>query len=311
MPAPRTRSAHRRRGRDCRRAWTATATIARVPAWTPSAGPEHEGVEARVLQDGVQPLRTVAAPQHDRGELRRVDPEGLGRRGHGHEAGADPQRRPRRQPRRAGPGRAARGDQGMAALIFVRREPRPRQSAAARDPGALANRCRALGRQNLRPMPISATSTSPQCARPGMSRWPGFRAAKVTVRAALTAMPRTAPVSPSMPEGRSTASIGWPDPFIRSTTCRAAPSRSRARPAPKSASTMRSASAKMPSSAAATGPAQPRAASAASPVRRPGFREGTGTRDGPARPGSQPRRSRRRRSARVRRQSRSALPGRD
>ena len=34
-------------------------------------------------------------------------------------------------------------------------------------------------------MPMSATSTGPQCSRPGSSRWPGFRRKNVTVSLAL------------------------------------------------------------------------------------------------------------------------------
>ena len=93
----------------------------------PSAGPEHQGVEARILQNRVEPFRPVAAPQHDGGEMGRVDPERLRGRGHRHQSGADPERRPRGQPRRACPGCAAGGDQRVAALIFVGGEPGPRQ----------------------------------------------------------------------------------------------------------------------------------------------------------------------------------------
>ena len=302
MRAPRTTSAHRRRGRG---------RAAPVPRPPPSPACRHgrrapaqnEGIEALVLQDGVQPLRTVAAPQHDRGQMRRVDPEGFGRRGHRHEAGADPQRRPRRQPRGARSGSPRRrATRAWPRSYLCDDEPRPREAPQPQR-RVLGERSPRLwpSRGSSRPMPMSATSTAPQWARPGISRWPGFRATKVTVRVALTAMPRTAPVSPSIPEGRSTARIGRPEAFDPVDDCRAAPSMSRARPAPNSASMIRSASAKD-----AAPPARPDRPSPGPRPRRvarqslPARREGTGTRHGPARPGSRPRRSRRRRSGRVR-----------
>ena len=59
--------------------------------------------------------------------------------------------------------------------------------------------------------PMSATTTVPARERPGSSTSPGFSAAKVTVRTAGSARPRSSPVVPSMPLGMSTASTGPPD----------------------------------------------------------------------------------------------------
>ena len=86
---------------------------------------------------------------------------------------------------------------------------------------------------------MSATSTGPQCSRPGSSRWPGFLRKNVTVSLALTAAPITAPLLPLMPLGRSTATTGTPAALIASIIARAGPSTGRSRPAPNSASTMR------------------------------------------------------------------------
>ena len=56
-------------------------------------------------------------------------------------------------------------------------------------------------------MPMSATATAPACVCPGSKSTPGFRAAKVTVATACTAMPSVAPVWPSTPDGMSTATV--------------------------------------------------------------------------------------------------------
>ena len=119
----------------------------------------------------------------------------------------------------------------MAAPVFVRREPGLRQSPRQRS-GCVGEKVSALGRQNLPAMPMSATSTSPQCARPGMRRWPGFRAAKVTVRIGLDGdAPHRSRVAVDAGgqvdgENRQARSV---HPLDR--RARAAPSRSRARPA--------------------------------------------------------------------------------
>ena len=60
-------------------------------------------------------------------------------------------------------------------------------------------------------MPMSTTRTRPACERPGSNTSPGLRAAKVTVLdRRCTAVPCTAPVRPSTPDGMSTATTGPP-----------------------------------------------------------------------------------------------------
>ena len=120
---------------------------------------------------------------------------------------------------------------------------------SAQSAGALAKMLGRMLSSTVSGMPMSATSTGPQCSRPGSSRWPGFRRKKVTVSLARTAAPITAPLSPLMPLGRSTAITGTPAALIASIIARAGPSTGRSRPAPNSASTMRSA----PASAAGVG----------------------------------------------------------
>ncbi len=71
---------------------------------------------------------------------------------------------------------------------------------------------------------------------------PILRRQKVTVSFAFTAAPRTLPLAPSIPLGRSTAITMAPDRLIASTAARASPVRSRARPPPNSASTITRAS---------------------------------------------------------------------
>ena len=73
------------------------------------------------------------------------------------------------------------------------------------------------------PRPMSTSSTAPACPAPGSISRPGLSVPKVTVTSARTAGPSTAPVSASMPLGRSTATTVAP-------ACRACPARA-ARPA--------------------------------------------------------------------------------
>ena len=47
--------------------------------------------------------------------------------------------------------------------------------------GTLRNVCGLTSDSTCAPMPISASRTSPQCSRPGSSRWPGLRRKKVMV----------------------------------------------------------------------------------------------------------------------------------
>ena len=154
----------------------------------------------------------------------------------------------------------------MAAPVFVAAGLRHRETLAPTAP-ARWRRCSAgCCSSTASGMPMSATSTGPQCSRPGSSRWPGLRRKNVTVSLACTAAPITAPLSPLMPLGRSTAITGTPAALIASIIARAAPSTGRSRPAPNSASTIRSAPASAAGAAGSTGPCQRRAASAASPL---------------------------------------------
>ncbi len=57
---------------------------------------------------------------------------------------------------------------------------------------------------------MSATETRPASSTPSPWRRPGLRAAKVTVRSARSGEPDASPVSPSTPDGMSTASTGVP-----------------------------------------------------------------------------------------------------
>lgn len=56
--------------------------------------------------------------------------------------------------------------------------------------------------------PMSATRTSPASEAPSASNSPGFQAANVTVTSATRGWPAATPVSPSTPEGMSTARTG-------------------------------------------------------------------------------------------------------
>ena len=75
---------------------------------------------------------------------------------------------------------------------------------------------------------MSTTCTRPH--RAAASTWTGLRAPNVTVAAAVTAAPSTAPVSVSTPLGRSTASIGTP---ARSTAATSAAAGARSPPCPE------------------------------------------------------------------------------
>jgi hypothetical protein len=236
----------------------------------PERRAQDQGVQPLVLQDVPEPLRAVASPQHHGGEMGGVDSDRLRRRGHGDEARSDPQGRQGRKPRRAGPGRAAGADEGVAAVVFMGVRLRLRQQI---EPQAwpVGEEVPARRREGVPADADVGHLDGPLSTRPGMRRWQGFRAAKVTVRVALTAIPLASPVSPSMPDGRSTARIGLAEAFMPSTARRAAPSRFRVSPVPNRASMMRSASAKGRLSTGSTLPFQSCAARAASPVRRSGL----------------------------------------
>ena len=115
---------------------------------------------------------------------------------------------------------------------------------------------------------MSARRTSPHNSRPGSSRCPGFMRKKVTVRVACTTAPSARPVVPSRPLGTSTASTGLPDALMAATTSAATPSSGLDSPAPNSASTMRSAPAKVADVSFRPPPPSASATAAASPVSR-------------------------------------------
>ena len=69
--------------------------------------------------------------------------------------------------------------------------------------GALASG----GSSRYGPRPMSTNSTTPAWPAPGSMSSPGLMRPKVTVTSARTAGPATAPVSASMPDGRSTATV--------------------------------------------------------------------------------------------------------
>ena len=129
---------------------------------------------------------------------------------------------------------------------------------------------------------MSTSRIVPQSARPGSSRWPGLSRKKVTLAVASTATPRTAP-GRAVDAGRnvhrehppSAAPVGVDPP----TSVRASPSRSRASPAPNSASITQAAPSRSIAPAGATPPAKRAAARAASPAsvsRRPRRPSSTG-----------------------------------
>ena len=197
-----------------------------------------------------------------------IDADRLGRRGHGDEARPDPKGRPGGEPGRARPGRAARSHEGVAAVVFVGGA--ARASAAARAPerrrvgeearAACGEDVRAnsdigdLDRRRNRPGPASADGTA--CGpRRSRSATPS------------TTAPRTCPVSPSRPDGRSTARIGLARTIHPLDGQRAPRLRGPATsPVPNRASMMRSAS----WNAAASGPGSPSVSSPGPPrPRRP------------------------------------------
>ena len=77
---------------------------------------------------------------------------------------------------------------------------------------------------------------------PGTAK-PSLGATNVAVARALTAVPSGMPWSASSPEGRSSARMGFPEPFIASITVLSDPSTGRVSPVPSNPSTSQSASA--------------------------------------------------------------------
>ena len=85
-----------------------------------------------------------------------------------------------------------------------------RGSASPQTAGALTKVFGAMEASAASGMPMSASRIAPASVRPGSRRWPGFSRKKVTLALASTATPRILPVSPSIPEGTSTASTRPP-----------------------------------------------------------------------------------------------------
>ena len=115
---------------------------------------------------------------------------------------------------------------------------------------------------------MSATASAPAKSRPGSSRCPYLRRAKVTVAAARKAPPSTAPVSPWMPLGISTETQGRPRAALASASASAAPPSGRARPAPNRASTTSGSPSSNARSSGSIAPSHRAATAAASPLRR-------------------------------------------
>ena len=114
-------------------------------------------------------------------------------------------------------------------------------------------------------MPMSATSTSPACARPGLTWSPTFGPCIVTVAAARTAAPRTSPVEASTPDGTSTATTS---PVICAMSAAASGRGSPLNPVPKSASTTTSAGGtSAPATASTTETVRPAASSMRAAIR--------------------------------------------
>ncbi len=177
-----------------------------------------------------------------------------------------PIRRAPRAASRAAPVRCAGPDSTTAwPRVYLWLSSVRRGKAAPQRSGPLAWASAPISARTAAGMPISATVTGPHRRRPGSSRWPGFLRTNVTVAVAFTTGPRGAPVSPSRPDGTSTASTGTPEPLTRATRAAAAPSSGRERPAPNRASITSENPAGSAPAASETGPVHSAAAAAASP----------------------------------------------
>ena len=83
------------------------------------AGPDQHGVPARVGEDFGQSASAFIGGNHDRGQLRRIDVKGRFRGGHGDKPRADPQRRARAQPSRAGAFHRAGNHHRVPTVVFM------------------------------------------------------------------------------------------------------------------------------------------------------------------------------------------------
>ena len=84
------------------------------------ARPQDEGARLALGEKAQRLILPRAAPQDDRGQVSRVDQQCIGRRKQRHRPCPGPLRGKRREPCRAGRGRAAREHRDVAARIFVR-----------------------------------------------------------------------------------------------------------------------------------------------------------------------------------------------
>ena len=155
----------------------------------------------------------------------------------------------------------------MAAGVFVALGCGYRKARAPQRRLVGESRRRDLLRARAPGMPISATSSAPQCSRPGSSRWPGLRRKKVTVCVALhrRTHDRAARAVDAARQVDRDHRRARRDSSPRSSRA-AAPSPSRSRPAPNSASTIRASGSIAPGAAASIGPVHRAAASPASPL---------------------------------------------
>ena len=154
------------------------------------------------------PSRAVHRQQHDRGQMRGVDRQRVGRRGDRDEPGADAQRAARRQPRRAGarsPGRRRRRRGRGRYLWPSTRGTRQRSHS----PGTLR---KVRGRIVVEHRRVDADVGDDHPARMRAARAAAGGRASAGRRSPSASpgsrVPSTAPVRPSMPLGRSTARTG-------------------------------------------------------------------------------------------------------
>ncbi len=213
-----------------------------------------------------RPAAPSKGGEHNGRQLRGVDGDGVRRAGKGHEAGADAQRPARAHAGGPGVRLRSRDDKGMAAAVLVALELRPGENAPPTAPARWPRSARGYRQARPRGCRCRRRSAGPQSRRPGISRWPGLRRKKVTVRVASTTGPRARPVLPSRPLGTSTASTSTGEALRAAMTSAAIPAIGRASPDPNKASTTISAPAMAAGESAATSAPQRCAMTAASPL---------------------------------------------
>ena len=89
------------------------------------------------------------------------------------------------------------------------------------------------GRARRRGCRSRRVRAGPQASRPGRRTWPGLRRKKVTVSLAFTATPRSCPLAPSIPDGRSTETTCRPLALMRRITSAIGPVTSRSQTCPQ------------------------------------------------------------------------------